>query len=259
MAEFSPTIHVERVDGVALVTIDRPAARNAIDATTAAALGAAVEQTEADPDIMAVVLTGSGRVFCSGADLKVVARGELSSLYTSAGGFAGFVDAKRTKPWIAAVNGLALAGGCEIALACDMIVASEDAAFGLPEVTRGLIAAAGGLSRLPRALPRRIAIEMIVTGARLPANRAAELGMVNRLAPAGQAVAAARGLAEEIARNAPLAVRASLTIARSADDLDEAALNRMSLAAQDELAKTEDFAEGARAFIEKREPQWKGR
>ena len=135
MSESFPTVRVERVDGVALVTIDRPSARNAIDAATATALGIVVEQTEANPDIMAVVLTGSGDVFCSGADLKSVARGELGSLYTPAGGFAGFVSAKRAKPWIAAVNGLALAGGCEIALACDMIVASEDAAFGLPALT----------------------------------------------------------------------------------------------------------------------------
>lgn len=259
MTQSGLTVRVERIDRVALVTIDRPEARNAIDSGVAAALDSIVAQTEADAEIMVVVLTGSGEVFSSGADLKVVARGGLGSLYTPANGFAGFVNATRAKPWIAAVNGLALAGGCEIALACDMIVASENAEFGLPEVSRGLIAAAGGLYRLPRALPRRIAIEMIVTGARLPARRAAELGMVNRIAAAGQTIAEALALAQQVSRNAPLAVRASLAVTRLADDLDEAELDRLGLAAQDQLASTADFAEGSRAFIEKRSPQWQGR
>jgi enoyl-CoA hydratase/carnithine racemase len=174
---------------IALVTLRRPEARNSVNGAVAQALDKAVKQIEADPEIWIAVLTGKGgTAFCAGADLKEVAAGRMDDLYTSDGQFAGFVKHPRVKLWIAAVEGFAMAGGCEIALACDMIVASEEAVFSLPEVTRGLVAAAGGIYRLARAIPRNIAIEMVATGGRLSGTRAAELGMVNRVIPRGEAV-----------------------------------------------------------------------
>lgn len=245
---------------VGLVTLCRPEARNAINPAIARGMERIVQEVEADDDVRAIVLTGQGGVaFCAGADLKEVAAGRLEELWTVAGGFAGFVHARRRKPWIAAVDGLALAGGCEIALACDMIIASEDAAFGLPEVTRGLIAGAGGLHRLPRALPRAIALELIATGGRLPASRALAFGLVNAVVPKERTVTEAVALATTIAGNAPVAVRESLAIARLAHDLHEAALVRLSDESQARVMLTEDFREGPRAFIEKRPPQWRGR
>lgn len=249
----------KRAGHVALVMINRPEARNAVNGAVARSLEAALLETERDGDIWTIVLTGAGgKVFCAGADLKEVSRGNVDTLWTAAGGFAGFVHAKRTKPWIAAVEGLALAGGCELALACDLIVASEGGAFGLPEVSRGLAASAGGLYRLPRALPRGIAIDMILTAERLPSERAAALGMVSRLAPAGQAVEKALELARVINQNAPLAVRESLGVARLAYDLADADLRRLSDEAQARLQVTHDFHEGSTAFVEKRPPAWKG-
>lgn len=254
-------VRVERVaDHIALVTLNRPAARNAIDAETTAALSRVVTEIEADRTIWAAVLTGAGeKAFCAGADLKQVSAGGMDELFTEQGGFAGFVDARRCKIWIAAINGFALAGGFEIALACDLIVAGRDANFGLPEVKRGLLAAAGGAYRLPRALPRALAFEMLATGERLAAERAYHLGLVNRIAEPGQAVAKAIVLAREICSNAPLAVRESLAIARASNDLDEPALRAASRKAQGRLAVTADFHEGPLAFIEKREPRWTGR
>jgi enoyl-CoA hydratase/carnithine racemase len=259
----------ERVGAhVAIVMLNRPAARNAVDPGLAHGLAAAVAATEADPAIRAVVLAaataptreGHGRaVFCAGADLKVVAAGGADSLWSPEGGFAGFVDAPRAKPWIAAVDGLALAGGCEIALACDLIVAGEAAGFGLPEVKRGLIAAAGGLYRLPRALPRAVALELILTGDVLDAPRAAALGLVNRLVPAGRARDAALDLAQIIAGNAPAAVRESLALARLAADRPEAESRAASAAARLRIQATDDYREGPRAFVEKRPPLWTGR
>ena len=258
MANPHPVV-VEKTGRIAVVTINRPEARNAVNGAVACALEAAVDEVERDPDIWAAILKGAGdAVFCAGADLKEISSGNIGDLSTARGGFAGFVHAGRTKPWIAAVEGLALAGGCEIALACDMIVASDDSAFGLPEVTRGLLAAAGGLYRLPRALPRALAIELILTAARLPAERAAALGMVNRLAPRGQVLAAAIDLAASVVANAPLAVRESLAVARAAADLDDDSLRALSEQAQDRLKHTADFAEGPRAFVEKRAPIWQG-
>ena len=244
---------------VALVTIRRPEARNAVNGEVATALDGLVRDIEASPDIWAVVLTGAGdQAFSAGADLKEVAAGRIDKLWTNAG-FAGFVNASRSKPWIAAVNGFALAGGFEIALACDLIVASDDAAFGLPEVTRGLLPAAGGVYRLPRALPRAIAFELIAVGGRLEAARALSLGLVNRVAPKNATVDTAIELAASIAANAPLAVREALAIARQAHDLDDPALSRLSLDAQARLELTADFREGPRAFIEKRAPRWCGK
>ena len=254
-----PLLFEKRGVHIGIATINRPEARNAINGDVAEALERVVEQTEADRDLRVVVLTGAGgKVFSAGADLKEVSAGNRDKLERKHSGFAGFVYAKRTKPWIAAVEGLALAGGCEIALACDMIVASEGGGFGLPEVTRGLAAAAGGVFRLPRALPRAIAMELIATGDRLSSERASALGMVNRLASPGKVLNEALAMAEKIAANAPLAVRESLIIARTAFDLDEAMLRCLSNDAQERLSQTEDFREGPLAFIEKRAPVWKG-
>src|SRR5882762_2131311 len=250
----TPAAHVR------LVTLRRPEARNAVNGAVALALERIVHEIEADPDAWVVVLTGAGgQAFSSGADLKEVAAGRLDTLWTHDGGFAGFVRAARAKPWIAAVDGLALAGGFEIALACDMIVASEDAAFGLPEVTRGMIAAAGGLYRLPRALPRAVALELIATGERLTADRAAALGLVNRVVPKERTLPTSLELAGAIVRNAPLAVWESLVIARQAIDLDDDALGKLSAEGQTRLMQSEDFHEGPRAFVEKRAPRWMGR
>ncbi len=256
-----PIVSLERLPGhVGLVTLNRPKARNAINAAVAAALEAIVTATEDDPDIRAVVLTGAGSdAFCAGADLKEVAAGRVADLFTARSGFAGFVNAERTKPWIAAVNGKALAGGCEIVLACELVVAAEDAAFGLPEVLRGLLAAAGGLYRLPRALPRNLALELIMTGEPLDARRAHHHGMVNRLVPAERVVADAIALAASIARNAPLAVRESLRVARQANELTETELRALTQASRERIVRSEDYKEGPRAFIEKREPRWTGR
>ena len=245
---------------VLLVTITRPAQGNSINADVSRALERVLGWTEAEADIWAVVLTGAGgKIFCAGADLKEVAAGRIHTLWTDAGGFAGFVNARRSKVWIAAVDGLALAGGFEIALACDFIVAAEHAEFGLPEVTRGLLAAAGGVYRLPRLIPRAIAFEMIATGKRLSASQAFQHGLVSRVCKGGSVLTEAARLASSICSNAPLAVRESLCIARLAFDLDDHTLSEASAAAQERLTQTEDFAEGPRAFIEKRVPHWKGR
>lgn len=246
---------------VALVTIDRPEARNAVDGRVAHGLELAVRLTEQDPDVWVVVLTGAGdRAFCAGADLKAVAAGQVDTLFTAEGGFAGFVHhPRRTKPWIAAVNGAALAGGTEIALACDFIVAAQTAVFGLPEVKRGLIAAAGGAYRLVRALPRALALELVATGAPLEAVRAHAYGLVNRVVAPDAVIPEALRLAETICANAPIAVRESLCIARQAHDLPDEALRQLSEQAARRNRLTEDFKEGPRAFIEKRPPRWRGR
>lgn len=245
---------------IALVTIQRPEARNSVNGPVALQLDQAVKTIEADPDIWAAVLTGAGGVaFSAGADLKEVSAGRMDDLYTPDGAFAGFVKHRRQKIWIAGVEGFALAGGFELALSCDLIVAAEQSVFSLPEVTRGLIAAAGGAYRLVRVLPRAIAFELIATGDRLSAVRAGELGLVNRVVPQGQAVGEAVALAERICANAPVAVRESLGVARQAYDLDDDALFALGLEAQGRVMKTEDFAEGPRAFIEKRPAVWKGR
>jgi enoyl-CoA hydratase len=245
---------------IALVTIDRPQARNAVNAAVTAALGRVLQQTEEDTDTWLIVLTGAGgQSFCSGADLKAVASGGGRGFGTREGGFGGFTHAPRTKPWIAAVDGVALAGGLEIALACDFIVAGETALFGLPETLRGLIPAAGGAYRLPRVLPRAVAFEMIATGEPIGAQRALDLGLVNSLAPAGAVVEAALVLAQRILKASPIAVRESLQLARAAYDATDADLRKASADANRRLAQSADFSEGPRAFVEKRAPRWEGR
>lgn len=247
-------------DGLALVTLDRPEKRNAINPGLAAALDRAVKRSEADPAVRVVILASSSpAVFSAGADLAVAAAGEGHRLYTPDGGFAGFVHAARRKPWIAAVRGRAVGGGFELCLACDMIVAGEDAEFSLPEVQRGLLATAGGAWRLPRRIPRNLAIEMVTTGEPLDARRAHALGLVNRVAAPDAVLETASALGRRIADNAPLSVQAALDLTRRALWLDDDEAQAAADAALSRLRDTEDFAEGPRAFLEKRAPVWKGR
>ncbi|MBL6078526.1 enoyl-CoA hydratase/isomerase family protein [Belnapia sp. T18] len=245
---------------VALVTINRPEARNAVNAAVSAGMEAAVDWAEADAEIRVVVLTGAGpHAFCAGADLKEVSAGRSTALAGARYGFGGFVKAPRTKLWIAAAQGHALAGGLELLLACDMAVAAETATFGLPEVKRSLVAAAGGIFRLPRALPKAIAMQMIATGEPIPAALALQHGLVNAVVPQGEVREAALGLARRVTANAPVAVRESLAIARQALVLDDDTLWAMSRSASERIKQTEDFQEGPRAFVEKRPPRWVGR
>jgi enoyl-CoA hydratase/carnithine racemase len=255
------SLRVEEVrPHVAQVTLDRPQVMNAIDSTLAVAIEAAVRALDADAEVRVVVLTGAGgRAFCARADMKEIAADPASSRRTAAGGFAGFVDLPRAKPWIAAVEGAALGGGFEIALACDLIVASATARFGLPEVKRANLALGGGLRRLPRAVPRAIAIEMILTCEPIGAERALALGLINRLTPPGGALEAALALADTIAANAPLAVAESLAIARIAAERPQAELKPIEQAAYEANRRTQDHQEGARAFLERRPPRWQGR
>jgi enoyl-CoA hydratase len=245
---------------VRLVTLNRPEVRNAVNVSVTEGLAHALEASEADDDVWVVILTGAGgKAFSAGADLKEVAAGRALSLRTESGGFAGFTHFPREKPWIAAVDGFAVGGGCEIALACDLIVATETSVFGLPETRRALIAGAGGIYRLPRVLPRNIALELIATGAELPAARAYAYGMVNRLAAPGGAVPAALELATAICACAPVAVRESLKVARAALDADDATLRTRTREAMERNWQSEDYKEGPRAFVEKRQPKWVGR
>jgi enoyl-CoA hydratase/carnithine racemase len=244
---------------IAVVTLNRPAARNAVNVAVAQAVDLLVKRIEADDAIRVAILASSNdRVFCAGADLGEVSKGRAHLLVTPEGGLAGFVHGHRTKPWIAAVKGYALGGGCELALACDMIVASEDAQFGLPEVKRGLYAGGGGAYRLPRAVPRNIALELIATGGSLDAHRAAAFGLANRVVASDKVLDTALELARAIAANAPLAVRQSMIVARQYLEHDDAALRTISDSEGAVVYASDDAREGAQAFMEKRLPRWTG-
>jgi enoyl-CoA hydratase/carnithine racemase len=250
----------ERIgDHIALVTLNRPAQRNAVNGAIARAMDGYVAQIEADKSIRAAILySSSERAFCAGADLAEFAAGRGHDLNTKNGGFAGFAYAKRQKPWIAAVRGYALGGGLELCLACEMIVAGEGASFGLPEVKRGIAAGAGGAYRLPRVIPKAIAFEMLATGEPVTAARAYELGLVNRVVPKEEVLAEATRLATSIAANAPMSVRESLGVARASADLAEPELQHLLDEAFARLMASPDAQEGPRAFVEKRAPLWQG-
>lgn len=244
---------------VALITLDRPEARNAINAEMAASIESAIDRLEGDDDLWVGVLTHNGPAFCAGADLKEIAAGNAGGLWTQRGGFGGIVLRDRSKPLIAAIDGHAVAGGTEIALACDLRVASTATVFGIPEVKRSLVAAAGGLVRLPRVLPPAIAMELAITGDTISAERAHHFGMINDLCEPGAAVDAAMALADRVLANAPLAVRASRRLILDAPDQSDREGMKAASAAMAALAHTHDYAEGPRAFIEKRAPDWRGR
>ena len=260
MSEESPLLFDLVDNHIAVVRFNRPQARNAVDGETAQALLRAVERVEVDPAIRVAVLTSSTPgMFCAGADLKVVAAGRVAELRPADAGFAGFVDAIRDKPWIAAVDGPALGGGCELCLACDMIVATPGTRFGLPEVKRGMLANGGGVSRLARVLPRNLALELIATGEPFGADFAHAHGMVNRLAEPAALLETALDLARAIVGNAPVSVLESLRIARLSADRPDADLRRLSRERMKVVMATEDAKEGPRAFAEKRPPVWQGR
>jgi enoyl-CoA hydratase len=249
---------------VAVLRLNRPEARNAVNGDVAAAMEAAVDRMEADPDVWIGVLTANTEgqtnpVFCAGADLKAINSGQGGALGTERGGFGGFTYRERRKPVIVAVDGLATAGGCEIVLAADLVVATTRSAFGLAEVKRNLVAGAGGLFRLPQRIGRNVAMEAILTGNPLPAERAHALGLVNRLVAPGQAEEAALSLAAEICENAPLAIWESRAVVLAADYADEDTLKTLTNRAMGVVMASEDLKEGLTAFIEKRKPEWKGR
>lgn len=255
--QASTGIDVQIDANVAVLAINRPSVRNAVDFDTAIAIANALDSFEAEREVRAIIITGRHGFFCAGMDLKALVATNKRPISPTRGAF-GIVEKRLTKPMIAAVEGAALGGGLEMAMAADLIVLADNAKLGFPEVTRGLVAAAGGVIRLPRRVPRAVALEMLMTGAPITAERAYEIGLVNQLVPAGTTLDRARDLAGVIARNAPMAVCASkAAVIESVDwsERDAFALQRHYV---DPVRNSADAAEGARAFVEKRTPLWMG-
>jgi enoyl-CoA hydratase len=247
----------ERRDGVLLITLNRPEARNAVNVALAEGVAAALDELDAEPEVGAGVLAGAGKGFSAGMDLKAFVAGERP--WVGDRGFAGITQRASRKPLVAAIEGFAVAGGLEVALACDLIVAARGAKLGIPEVKRSLVAAAGALRRLPQRLPYGIAMELALTGELIDAERGYELGLVNRLADPGGALDAALELAATIARNGPLALEASKATLQQQVEWTEAEFWQRQSELAEPVMRSEDAREGATAFAEKREPVWQGR
>jgi enoyl-CoA hydratase len=252
-----PPVLTERREGVLLITLNRPDMRNAVNLPLAEGIAAALDELDGEDSLSVGVLTGAGKGFCAGMDLKAFVTGERP--WVGDRGFAGIVRRASVKPLIAAIEGFAVAGGLEVALACDLIVAARGAKLGIPEVKRSLVAAGGALLRLPRSLPYGVAMELALTGDPILAERAFELGLVNRLAEPGGAVEVALGLAAEISANAPLALIASKRILQEQGDWSAAEMWEAQTAISEPVFTSEDAREGATAFAEKRPPVWRGR
>ncbi|HNO39888.1 MAG TPA: crotonase/enoyl-CoA hydratase family protein [Marmoricola sp.] len=262
---MSEPVLYDVADHIALITLNRPEAMNAVDADLATALGEALERADQDPQVRVLIVTGTGKAFCAGADLKAISRGEdISVRGNPQWGFGGYAEHWINKPVIAAVNGFAMGGGTELALACDLIVASSAARFGLPEVKRGLIAAAGGLIRIQRQIPMKRALELALTGAELSPQTALDWGLVNRVVAPEELMDSARALAAEIANNAPTAVRMTKRLLHEASGANSDWDPNWGTGSAWELNNTRtmevfahpDAIEGPIAFAEKREPRW---
>ncbi|MDZ7791690.1 MAG: enoyl-CoA hydratase-related protein [Xanthomonadales bacterium] len=251
-------VGLERRGRVGIVSIRRPEVRNAIDGPTARQLERALDELEADEGIWAIVIVGQGPVFCAGADLQMIADGD-DPAETLRGGFAGITTRERAKPLVAAVEGAAVAGGFEIVLACDLVVAAEGAVFGLSEVRRGLVAGGGGLVRLPSAVPRSLAMEIALLGSMVDAERLGTHGVVNRIVVPGTALDVAADLAAQLTQNPPIAVQESRAVVEVAASSTESGAWQRSAQARQRVQETEDFHEGPRAFLEGRDPVWTGR
>lgn len=256
IVEDAPEILVKIDSRVMVITINRPRHRNAMTKAASELIASALDELDARSDLAVAILTGAGGNFCAGMDLKRFAAGEVPRV--PGRGFAGFAEAPPRKPLIAAVEGWALGGGFELVLACDMAVAAEGARFGLPEVKRGLLARGGGAVRLPRRIPRAIAMEVLLTGEPLAADRAHHWGLVNAVVPEGQALDGAWSLAARIAQNAPLAVTATKRLVLESEDWPADELFSRQTAITDPVFASQDAAEGRLAFAERRAPQWAG-
>lgn len=255
MSEHAVLVDVS--DGIMTVTLNRPEAKNAANKAVAVGVAAAMDELDSNDDIRVAILTGAGGTFCSGMDLKAFVSGEVP--FVEGRGFAGLTEKSPRKPLIAAVEGYALAGGLELAISCDLIVAANNAKFGIPEVKRGLAAAAGGLIKLPRQIPSRLAMELALTGDFLEASRALEVGLINQLVEPGTALEAAKALAAKIAANGPLAVASSKQVVQESFGWSEEEMWEKQQTIVNAVFVSEDAIEGATAFAQKRAPNWKGR
>jgi len=255
---MSQTILVEQIDNIQVITINRPEARNAINYETAQELAAAMIALDENPNVVLGILTGAAQTFCSGMDLKDFGRTGKRP-YVEGRGFGGLCEKPPAKPLIAAVEGYALAGGCELALACDLLIAADNACFGLPEVRRGLVPGAGGMLRLPSRIPYHVAMQAVLTGEMIAAQRAHGLGLVNQLTPPGKALEAALEMGQTIAENGPLAVQTAKRIIVESRDWAQAEMFDKQRPLIAHIFTSEDAREGSMAFVEKRQPVWKGK
>jgi len=244
-------------DGVLIITLNRPQAKNAANKALAEGVVAALDELDGNDELRVGILTGAGGTFCAGMDLKAFITGETPHI--PGRGFAGLTEKSPKKPLIGAIEGYALAGGLELAISCDLLVAADNAKFGIPEVKRGLAAAAGGLMKLPRQIPQRLAMELALTGEFIDAAKALEVGLINRVVPAGTALEAAKELAATIAANGPLAVAVSKAVVNNQSDWDQEEMWKKQTEIVMPIFGSEDAIEGATAFAEKRAPNWKGK